>query len=96
VPAGQLLSGITTLLFGFKPVPKETGFGVGERGLEKGCAMPDEVAAGVPAVRGDAVEDEDLGGEVVNLRVREGRGRQERRQRAQIMVDVLWLRNEDV
>jgi hypothetical protein len=47
VPAGQLLSGTTNFeAFGFRFVPRETGFGVGERGVEKGCARPVDVAAG--------------------------------------------------
>ena len=92
MPAGQLDSGITILLFGFKLDPKETGFGVGERGFEKGCAMPVDVAAGVPAVRGDAVVEGSNWGrdeEIVRaMELEERRGREERRQRAQIMLGV--------
>jgi hypothetical protein len=53
--------------------------------------MPVDVAAGVPAVRGDAVvEGEDWGREVLKVREREQaegrRAREARRQRAQIML----------
>lgn len=55
MPAGQLLSGITVFAFGLRFDPRDAGFGLGERGLEKGCVMPVDVATGVPAVLGDAV-----------------------------------------
>jgi hypothetical protein len=86
---------MTTFAFGFNPVPRDTGFGVGDRGFEKGCAIPVDVAAGVPAVRGDAVVEEHWGRLVVKDREKgsdgeaeERRGRAERRQRVQIMVGV--------
>jgi hypothetical protein len=38
--------------FGFRAVPRETSFEVGERGVENGCAAEVLVAAGRPSVRG--------------------------------------------
>ena len=56
VPAGHDETGIWTFLgLGCNPTPRETSLGVGERGVEKGCAMPVDVAAGVPSVRGEVV-----------------------------------------
>jgi len=40
--------------FGRSPTPRETSFGAGVKGVEKGCAIPVDVAAGGPAVRGEA------------------------------------------
>lgn len=97
MPAGQLLSGTTFFSFPFKvplkPGPSDTVFGAGDRGFENGCAIPVDVAAGVPSVRGDLVaEGSNWGREEVNERMKdagEGRtAREERKQRAQIMMVV--------
>ena len=57
MPAGHIDSGSTDFAFGFKSTPKDTGLAFEERGLEKGCAMPVEVVAGAPEVRGEVVVD---------------------------------------
>jgi hypothetical protein len=36
--------------FGRSPMLRETSFGAGVRGVENGCAIPVDVAAGGPAV----------------------------------------------
>lgn len=49
--------------------------------------MPVDVAAGVPAARGEAVvEDDDWGREVLKVREEERRARDVRRHRVQIML----------
>ncbi len=70
-------------------MPKETALGLGERGVENGCAMPVEVAAGFPAVLGEVVV-EGSSCRVVKPNAREierdGRAREERKQLAHIIL----------
>lgn len=53
---------------GFRSTPKETGFGVGERGFEKGCEIPVEMEELCVDVRGVSVEGERREGKLLNLR----------------------------
>ena len=69
-------------------MPKQTSFGVGERGVENGCASPVEVAGGGEAVaeglRMEGLMEKD------RVSVEEGRRADAlRRQERQIMVVVL-------
>lgn len=85
MPAGALETGSGVLGFGRWWTPRETALGVGERGVEKGCAAPLDVAAG-------GLEDEELGLEVVRERLIGMRRRNAEarcRQRWQIMLCVI-------
>jgi hypothetical protein len=89
VPAGQLDTGSGAPLgFGFRAVPREMLFGVGERGVLEGC----EALVDVAAEPGDAVvgEKEEM---LVEKTRKEGcvgrRADALRRQERQIMVVIL-------
>lgn len=97
MPAGVILVGggiaEEDFGFGFRDSPRDSGFGVGERGVLKGCAALVEVAAGGPLVRGLAVAASRREIEVVN--VREGiewrtKDAPLRRQERQIIVVMNW------
>ena len=94
VPAGQEDTGgidLGLLGEGRKELPRERGFGAGERGLEKGCAAAVEVAAVRPSVRGGlgvAMAGSNRREEDVNVRVEERRADARCKQRLQIMVAV--------
>lgn len=76
VPAGHEETGIGRLfVFGRRLFPREMAFGEGERGVEKGCAAPVDVAVGGPAVRGDAVASAPGETAEANGRMRDGDAR---------------------
>ncbi len=85
MPTLQLLIGNTKPLFGFgfREVPGEASFGVGDNGFVNGCARPVDVAGG------DAGSN--LGGVGIKVRAKVTCGRRDearRRQRVQIIVLV--------
>lgn len=96
VPARHEDTGKGTFDFGRNPVPRETSFGEGVKGVENGCVVPVEVAAGGPAVRGDgvAVAGKREAFVVDRGRAIEGNVRRadaRRRHREQIIVEVVDL-----